>query len=443
MDNLMNKFESFLMPIAEKITGNRYLSAIKEGFFGATPILIAGSIFLLFTSIPIDGYAEFMEKTFSSNWMDFFYVPYQASFKLMAVFVVIGAAKSLAEYYEVDVKLAAALTLVGIFILTPIIVTEAGVKGLPIDNLSAAGLFVCLIVTFISVEIYRYCVHRGFTIKMPESVPQNVSTAFAAVIPAFIIIMLFNVIRLVFSLTDYASAQAFIFDILQQPLQSLGGTLPATVLVLLLESVIWCFGLHGSSIVSSVMNPIWYAQSAENLAATEAGLALPNIVNYQFIAHFVKIGGVGATLGLSILCLFRAKSEQYKALGKLSIGASIFNINEPVIFGFPIILNPMMMIPFVLSNILVGVVTYLAISSGLVPMINGVNLPYTLPVIISGFMLCGVQGAILQVVLLAMTTAIYFPFFTVQDRQVYQRELENKKEKELESKKDLELETQS
>ena len=409
------------------MTSNRYLSAIKEGFFGSTPILIAGSIFLLFTSLPFNGYAEFMTNIFGKKWMDFFYLPYQASFNLMSIYVVVGMARSLSKYYKVDEKLAIALSFVGIFVLTPLIFTADGAKGLPLDNFAAKGLFVCMIATAISIEIYRFCAQKGITIKMPDSVPQNVSNAFAAVIPAFAIILLFDVLRTLFAMTDFGSAQQFIFTILQQPLQSLGGTLPATFIALLVESVIWCFGIHGSSIVSSVMNPIWYALSAENLAAVEAGIAMPNIVNYQFISFFVKLGGVGATLSLTLLCLFKSKSDQYKALGKLGIGASLFNINEPIIFGFPIVLNPMMMIPFVLSNVTVGVVTYAAIWSGLVPYINGVNLPYTIPVVISGFMLCGWRGALLQVVLLLITGLIYYPFFKAQDKQAYLEEQEQKK----------------
>lgn len=426
MDRFMDKIGDAIAPIAQKMTANRYLSAIKEGFFGATPILIAGSIFLLFTSLPFTGYSDFMAGIFGEGWMDFFYLPYQVSFKLMAFFVVVGMARSLAKYYKVDSKLAIALSFVGIFLLTPVIVTAENVKGLPMDNFAAQGLFVCMISTVISVEIYRFCVQKGITIKMPDSVPQNVSSAFAAVIPAFAIILLFNFIRMGFSMTDFGNAQTFIFTILQQPLQSLGGTLPATVIVLLLESVIWCFGLHGSSIVSSVMNPIWYSLSAENLAAFEAGIALPHIVNYQFISFFVKLGGVGATLSLTLLCLFKSKSDQYKALGKLGIGASLFNINEPIIFGFPIVLNPMLMIPFILSNVTVGIVTYAAIYFQLVPYINGVNLPYTIPAVISGFMICGWRGALLQVVLLIITGLIYYPFFKAQDKVAYIQEQEKK-----------------
>lgn len=422
MNTWADKMSVWLMPIAQKIGGNRYLNAIKEGFFGAMPILIVGSMFLLFTSLPFDGYADFMASIFSDKWMDFFYIPYQVTYKLMALFVIVGTARSLAQYYHIDTKSAITLSLVAVFILTPVIVTEDKVKGFPLDNLSASGLLLCIIAACLAVEILRVCLQRGWTIKMPESVPENIAKSFASVIPAFFVILFFNVVRLVFSLTAFGDTQTFIFQTLQKPLQALGSSLPATIIILAVESIIWCFGIHGSSIVSSVMNPIWYSLSAENAAAFEAGTAMTNIVTYQYIAHFVKIGGVAATLGLAIACVLRSRSNQYKALGKLSIIPSIFNINEPLIFGMPIVLNPVMMIPFVLANVAVGTVTYLAIASGLCPMINGLNLPYTVPVVISGFILCGWRGAVLQVVLLLLSFAIYFPFFRVMDRQAYEEE---------------------
>ena len=211
MEQFMDRIGDAISPIAQKMTANRYLSAIKEGFFGSTPILIAGSIFLLFTSLPFNGYSDWLAANSMIN--DFFYLPYQVSFKLLSFFVVVGMARSLANYYKVDSKLAIALSLAGIFLLTPILVTEDGIKGLPLDNFAAQGLFVCMIATAISVEIYRFCVQKGITIKMPDSVPQNVSNAFAAVIPALFILLIFSVLRLAFSVTSFGNAQTFIFSI--------------------------------------------------------------------------------------------------------------------------------------------------------------------------------------------------------------------------------------
>ncbi len=170
------------------------------------------------------------------------------------------------------------------------------------------------------------------------------------------------------------------------------------------------------------MNPIWRSLSAENAAALELGQAATNIVNYQFIANFVKIGGTAATLGLAIVILLTAKSSQYKALGKLSIVPALFNINEPIVFGLPIVLNPIMAIPFIVANIAVAIVTYAATFFGLVPVSIGVEVPWTTPPIISGFLLCGWQGAVLQIVLILVSMAIYYPFFKMQDKQEYDNE---------------------
>lgn len=422
MNEFFEKMSNKLMPIAMKISGNRYLKAFREGFFGAMPVIIVGSIFLLFTSLPITGYDSFMAGILGENWSDIFMIPYRMSYGIMSIYIVVGVAKSLAEYYQVETREAIIVSLVAYFILTPIMYSEDGSRGLPMDNFGASGLFLGIIASCVAVEIYRLVTQRGWTIKLPGAVPKNVAKPFEALIPIAFVFVIFNFIRLGFASTAFVSAQNFIFSILQKPLQSLGSTLPATCLVLFIEAVLWCFGLHGSSVVSSVMNPIWYALSAENAAAVEAGLLPTNIVNYQFIANFVKIGGTSATLGLVLVMVITAKSSQYKALGKLGLIPSLFNINEPIIFGVPIVLNPIMAIPFILANISAAIVTYGATWLGLVPVTLGVEVPWTTPAIISGFLLCGWQGAILQVVIVLVSMAIYYPFFKIQDKQAYEKE---------------------
>jgi PTS system cellobiose-specific IIC component len=259
---------------------------------------------------------------------------------------------------------------------------------------------------------------------MPDSVPSNVARSFTALIPAFFVIVIFDLIRIGFSFTAYDTAQAFIFQILQTPLTALGSSLPATIVVLLFEGLLWSFGIHGSNIVGAVMQPIWLSLTADNAAAFSAHEALPHIVNYQFYSNFIKVGGAGGTLGLAILCVFVAKSAQFKTLGKLAIAPGIFNINEPLIFGIPIVLNPVMMIPFIITPVVLAIVAYFAMATGLVDFTNGTNLPWTTPPIVSGFLLNGWRGALLQVVQIGLSMAIYFPFFKLEDNKAYQLELE-------------------
>jgi PTS system cellobiose-specific IIC component len=170
------------------------------------------------------------------------------------------------------------------------------------------------------------------------------------------------------------------------------------------------------------MQPIWLALTADNAAAFAAGKALPHIVNYQFYSNFMKIGGFGSTFGLALLLLFTAKSSQYKALGKLAIAPGFFGINEPIIFGLPIVLNPIMMIPFIIVPLVMAVIAYFAMSTGMVPYTNGTNIPWTTPPVIAGFLVSGWRGAVLNIVQIAISAAIYYPFFKSVDRLAYKKE---------------------
>lgn len=424
MDKFMEFLQDKMGPIAYKLDSNRYLSAIKTGFFGAMPILILGSIFLLFANLPIAGYPDFMASILGDNWTTYFMVPYDMTMNIMTIFVIFGIAKSLADYYDLDDLAAIVISVVAFLVLTPTISTEDGLIGIPMNNLGASGLFVGMITAIIAVEITRWVVARGWTIKMPESVPPNVAKSFTALIPALFVILFFNFIRIGFSFTSYETAQTFIFQFLQTPLTALGSSLPATLVIVIFEILLWSFGIHGSNIVGAVMQPIWLSLTAENAAAFSLGETLPHIVNYQFYQNFIKVGGAGGTIGLALLCLVMAKSAQFKTLGKLAFGPALFNINEPLIFGLPIVLNPIMLIPFLITPILMAVSTYFVMSIGLVPITNGANIPWTTPPVIAGFLVSGWRGAVFQIIQIAASTIIYYPFFKLVDNKAYKIETE-------------------
>ena len=423
MDKFLEFLEGKLGPIAYKLNANRYLSAIKEGFFGAMSLLIIGSMFLLVANLPIPGYADFMAGVFGADWTQFFMVPFDMTMNIMTIFVMIGMAKDLCKTYGIDDVAGIIYALVGFLILTPSILSTDNAAGIPMGNLSASGLFLGMMSTVLAVEIVRFVLGRGWTIKMPDSVPANVARSFDALIPGLFVILVFDILKLIFAMTSFETAQAFIFEIIQAPLTSIGATLPATILVVILETLLFSFGLHGPNILGAVMNPIWLTLTAENASAYAAGEVLPNIVNAQFYANFIKIGGAGATFGLALLCLFVAKSSQFKTLGKLAIGPVIFNINEPLIFGMPIVLNPILMIPFIVSPVVMTTLTYILMNIGLIPLTNGVNIPWTTPPIISGFLISGWQGAVWQVIEMGLSALIFYPFFKLEDNKAYQIEM--------------------
>ncbi|MFL2134218.1 PTS sugar transporter subunit IIC [Desemzia sp. FAM 24101] len=393
--------------LAYKLDSNRYLTAIKSGFFAAMSILIIGSIFLLLANLPINGYADFMAGIFGANWSEFFMVPYNMTMNIMTPFVIIGISKSLSSHYKVDDVAAIVLSIVSFLILTPSLITA-----------------------ILATEIMRAVVQRGWVIKMPESVPSNVARSFSSLIPGLFVILSFNVIRMLFAMTSFETAHNFIFEVLQTPLLALGGSLPAMIIVLLFEAILWSFGIHGSQIVSGVMSPIWLSLTAGNAEAFAAGQALPNIINSQFHDNFIKLGGAGSTLGLALCALFFAKSKQFKTLGKLAIGPGMFNINEPLIFGIPIVLNPIMLIPFIINPIIMAIVAYAAMSTGLVNVANGVNIPWTTPPIFSGFLVSGWTGALLQVFQIFLGGLVYYPFFKLVDQKAYMLE-QGKTEEEI------------
>ncbi|WP_086445042.1 PTS cellobiose transporter subunit IIC [Candidatus Enterococcus lemimoniae] len=423
MNTFLEKLQAKIGPVAYKLDSNRYLSAIKNGFFVAMPLLIIGSMFLLVTQLPIKPYIQFMESVLGKDWMSLFLQVNNMTMNAMTLFVILGIASEMAKYYSVDRGSTQAIALVGFLILTPITATENG-SFLPLSNFGASGLFVGMITAILAAEIFRWVVQKGWTIKMPESVPSNVAKSFSALIPGFFVVIIFNLIRIGFTFTSYETAQNFIFEVLQTPLLALGSSLPATLIILLFEALLWSFGIHGSNIVGAVMQPIWIALTVENAQAFAAGEPLPNIVNYQFYSNFVKLGGSSATIGLAIACLFFAKSVQFKTLGKLSFAPAIFNINEPLVFGIPIVLNPMMLIPFVIAPLLMCILAYTAMATGIVPLTNGVNLPWTMPPVIAGLMVSGWRGAVLQIVQILLSFGLYYPFFKMEDLKAYKVEME-------------------
>jgi PTS system cellobiose-specific IIC component len=428
MQKFIDLLEDKMAPIAFKLDSNRYITAIKNGFFGVMSLLIIGSFFLLLANLPINGYADFMASFLGKNWATYFTVPFDVTMNVMTIYVVITMARSLAKTYKLDSIMCITVSVVAFLLLTPMIELKSGGFGIPTSNLSASGLFLGMLTAVLAVEIIRFVDKKGWKIKMPDSVPENVSRSFSALIPGLIVIVVFNLIRIAFSFTSFATVQDFIFHYLQIPLTSLGSTLPAMGVVTIFESILWFFGIHGSNVVGGIMHPIWLALTAENAAAFAAGDHLPHIINYQFYSNFMKIGGFGSTFGLALLLLFAAKSSQYKALGKLAIAPGFFGINEPIMFGLPIVLNPIMLIPFLITPLVMLFVAYFSMASGLVPYTNGTNIPWTTPPIIAGFLVSGWKGALLNVIQIIISAAIYYPFFKSADRLAFKREQEELKQ---------------
>lgn len=437
---MFKKLEKVLMPLAESIGRNKYLMSIRDGFLISTPLLIAGSLFLLIGNFPIPAWTNWINSITVNNQTGetlgaFIEKPSGATFTIMAIFAVMGIAYSFAGKLDVNKIFGSAVALMAWFLIMPYWITtktvvdgldrDVTISGIPKGWVGAKGIFVGIIVAFLSVHIYAWVEKKGWTIKMPAGVPPTVVESFAALIPITIVMTVFFAINLFFGYFD-TNVFEFIFEFLQTPLLNLGDTLGAMVTAYIFLHLFWFFGINGGSVVGAVFNPILQTLSASNVEFFTTGEGKAHIINQQFQDLFATFGGAGSTLSLVIGMIFFCKSKRIKELGKLSLIPGIFGINEPIIFGLPIVLNPTMFIPFILVPTVNIVISYIAMRIHLVPVTSGINIPWTTPVIISGFLATNWAGALLQAALLVLGVFIYMPFIKIVDIQYLNEEKEAK-----------------
>ena len=230
------------------------------------------------------------------------------------------------------------------------------------------------------------------------------------------------------TLTAFGDIHSFIFSVVAAPLTKLGGSFTALLVAMFAAQILWLVGVHGAMVVYSVFMPIWTPLGTENLAAYNAGLEIPNIVSGSMFGMVVFMGS-GATLGLA-MAMLRAKSEQYRVLGKLSLIPNICGINEPIIFGMPIIMNFTLAIPFILVPLIIAVTSYLGMLTGILPYLPGIAVPLGVPVIINGLMAGGWRWAVYQALMIAVSYFVYLPFFKVMDKSAYKQEVEAQQQTE-------------
>lgn len=417
MDRFMRFLEIKVAPFGVKVGKQRHLKALREGVMLAMPLIMIGSIFVLISSFPIPSWTVWLAE--HGNLDVLFNKAVNSTFGLAALLTTFGIAYRLSESYEVDGLSAGAISIASFLLVTPNLVGETGGVGIPYSYMGGKGLFSAIVVAMIVGEIYRLFIQKNFTIKMPGNVPEVVGKSFAALVPGTVIIILFMVVTKVLEMTGIGSLHDLLAVILGKPLGLIGGTLGGTFVAVLLNSIFWFCGVNGGQVVGSVMNPVWLAAADVNRLAVQAGEVLPNIITAPFIDLFVYIGGGGATVGLALCLMFCSKSKEYKTLGKISGIPALFNINTAILFSFPTVLNPVMLVPFILAPVCNAVITYFSMKMGLVALTTGVALPWTTPPIIGGFLATGghISGAVLQIVLVAVSFCIYYPFFKAADRQ--------------------------
>ncbi|UDM71812.1 PTS sugar transporter subunit IIC [Vagococcus fluvialis] len=321
-----------------------------------------------------------------------------------------------------DAITAAIISLISFLIITPLGQTTDDVAAIPTTWLGAQGMFSAIIIGIVSAKIFLAIKHRGWTIKMPDGVPPMVTRMFEGLIPTILIGIFFGLVSFGFSATSFSSMHQFVFSIIQEPLKGIGGSIGAVIILSLLQQILWFFGIHGTNVIMPIATPLWMAMDMENLAAIQAGLTPPNIVGLAFF-NIITWSGLG--LGLVILML-RAKSKQYREVGKIALVPSLFGITEPLIFGAPLVLNFDLAIPFITNNTIALILSYVLTKIGIVAKFTGVQAIFGLPV---GFH-AAVQGSISIILLqlfiqLILSPILWYPWFKRLDNKTYKMEIEN------------------
>ncbi|WP_294152002.1 PTS sugar transporter subunit IIC [uncultured Selenomonas sp.] len=399
----------------------RAVTALRDGFIMTTPFTICGSVFLLLANLPIPGYADFMAGIFGKDWT----IPLNAvaggTFSVLAVIAVLA----------ITYKYVEALTTF-IIVLPPFAATKDGVivnDVIPKAWAGSNGVITAILVSFFVSAVFCYCEKNHIGIKMPDAVPGGVAKAFEALVPGMV---LFTTAAIVYGVCHFALGTTFpelIFKIIQTPLQGLSDSVVGGTVIVSLQSILFWAGIHGPNVVGGVVNPLLIANSLDNQALIDAGQQLAGnpaakIFTCQINDVFVKSGGCGLTMGFLIASWLSAKSDQMKSITKLATVPGLFNINEPIIFGLPIVFNPYLLFPFIFVPLFAFFITYAAIAIGFMPPFSAVQVPWTTPPIIAGLLLDGWQGAVIQIINLAMATAVYFPFVRAQDKKMLEEEQE-------------------
>ena len=423
--------QKIIAPIM-KFVNMRGIIALKDGMLAILPLTVVGSIFLIVGQLPFEGLNQAIAGIFGKNWTEPFMQVYSGTFEIMGLISCFSIGFCYANYSGVEPLPAGVLSVSSFFILLKS--SYIPEKGEEITDAIAKiwfggqGIIGAIIIGLVVGSIYTMFIQKHIVIKMPEQVPQAIAKQFEAMIPAFVIFFLSMVVYILAKmLTKGGTFIEMIYGVLQVPLQGLTGSLYGAIGIAFFISFLWWFGVHGQSVVNGVVTALLLSNLDANKTLLAAGkLSVgkgAHIVTQQFLDSFLILSGSGITFGLVVAMLFAAKSKQYKALGKVAAFPAIFNVNEPVVFGFPIVMNPVMFLPFILVPVLAAVIVYGSIAIGFMQPFSGVTLPWSTPAIISGFLVAGWQGALIQVVILAMSTLIYFPFFKFQDNLAYSNEL--------------------
>ena len=429
MEKLENGLNKYLMPLADKINRNKVMTAIKEGMMSSLPVTLIASVALILSNFPfLSDFAPSVDAILKKIFAPISPV----TLGLLAIYVIVGTARSYSKQKDIDPLYGIMCALASFLLVTPftavsdVVVNGETIKGaivnglIPTNVLGASGVFPALLVTFISISVLAYLHHKDFTIKMPDSVPENVAKPFLSIIPFGGAILVALAIRLIFEMTSFGTLQNCVDTIITKPFLSFGNNIWVFLFILIVAQVLWFFGIHGTNLVlNTVWQPIAMVAMAANLEAFNAGEPLP----YVLTAAFTCFTGQAKLSEIVALCVV-GKSKQSKAIGKLSLVPALFNIHEPFVFGLPVIMNTTLMLPWIFVEALqAGLAYLLVILTGAIPIFQA---PWTCPPIIQQLIATNFNpwSVVITIATFALGFVIWIPFMKLLDKQYLAAEKE-------------------
>lgn len=432
MKGLQKFLNKFIAPIANWMGTNLFFSSLAEAFMRITPITLGGAVVLLIGNFPIPAWTDFLQKV---GWAANFSAAQNATMNVLALFVVFNFAYVYAEKSNYQPLASGVLAISSFLILAPqdymarFLGTNdklTQITAFSTNYIGASGIIVAIFVGWLVGAIYVYLNRKHFIIKLPESVPPNVAKSLEPSLISGVILVVMTIIRGLFAYTSFGNVFDLVTKFIQVPLQNFTASPISLIVIYTIANVLWFFGIHPNMVYGIIM-PILTANGIMNQNAFKAGHELP----YLTMAIITIVlgngfGGQGTTIGL-VISMFKAKSDRYKQMFKLASVPALFNINEPLVFGMPIMLNPIFFIPMLIIPIVNGLVSW-----ALIPLLNVakyynplIQLPWTAPGVVQGLLEGGLPFFIITVVVVLISTLIWYPFFKIADNQAYAEETGN------------------
>ncbi len=385
------------------LSENAHLSAIRAGMVAVVPLTIIGGLFMIVAHPPVSSWDSRV-----APYRDLLQTPVTATFGLLAVVACFSIAYDLGQRLKQDAMASASMATVAFLLIQ----LDGNGTTLAMDNLGSKGLFTAILVALVSVHVQKFFTDRELVIRLPASVPPIVSQSFVSLSPLFFLVVFFWLVRFVLGVDLNQTVQTAF-----TPLVFALNTLPGILVYASLVTVLWSVGINGDNAVDAIVAPIFLQYLSANVAAMTAGQPLPYVTAYGFFTTFVNVGGTGATIALALL-LVGSPEPAFRKISRMSLPTQMFQINEPIFFGLPIVLNPVFMIPYVLNALILTTGSYLLMQWGLIHK-PFVNVPWTTPPVIGHYLVSGGdwRAAVWGAASIVIAMLVYLPFARAAERQ--------------------------